>query len=64
MSCRIFIHETTHDHPLHQHSTTTIAAFIIEGLLGDYVDMYLLITLNIVNGGIAFYEASNAAVRW
>jgi len=37
------------------------AAFIIEGLLGDYVDMYLLITLNIVNGGIAFYEASNAA---
>ena len=37
------------------------AAFVIEGLLANYVDMVLLLILNIVNCGLAYYEASKAA---
>lgn len=37
------------------------AAFCIEGMLQNWVDMTLLIVLNIVNCGLAYYEASKAA---
>ena len=32
------------------------AAFCIEGMLQNWVDMTLLIVLNIVNCGLAYYE--------